>query len=186
MTRRSALQTIPAALASAQAARTADAPAGRLKQSLCRWCYAKIPLDDLCRQAAEMGVSGVDLVEPADWPTLRKYGLVPTITQGDAKIPDGWNRKESHGRLEQEIRGRIARAAEAKVPIVITFSGNRQGISDQEGKENCIAGLRRIAKLAEDQGVMVCMELLNSKVDHKDYQCDHTAWGADVIRGVDS
>jgi hydroxypyruvate isomerase len=186
MTRRSALQTIPAALASAQAARTAETPAGRLKQSLCRWCYAKIPLDDLCRQAAAMGVSGIDLVEPADWPTVRKYGLVPTITTGDAKIPDGWNRKESHERLEGEIRGRIVRAAEAKVPNVITFSGNRQGMSDDEGKENCIAGLKRVAKFAEDKGVMVCLELLNSKVNHKDYMCDHTAWGVDVIRGVDS
>jgi len=186
MTRRSVLQTIPAALACAQAGRASEPPAGRLKQSLCRWCYAKIPLDDLCRQAAEMGVSGVDLVEPADWPTIRKYGLVPTITQGDAKIPDGWNRKESHDRLEAEIRARIVRAADAKVPNVITFSGNRQGISDEEGKENCVIGLKRIAKFAEDKGVTVCMELLNSKVNHKDYQCDHTGWGVDVIRGVDS
>jgi hydroxypyruvate isomerase len=186
MTRRSALQTIPAGLALAQAGRTEQAPAGRLKQSLCRWCYAKIPLDDLCRQAAAMGVSGIDLVEPADWPTIRKYGLVPTVTQGDAKIPDGWNRKESHERLEAEIRARITRAAEAKVPNVITFSGNRQGMSDEEGKENCIVGLKRIAKFAEDKGITVCMELLNSKVNHKDYQCDHTAWGVDVIKGVDS
>jgi hydroxypyruvate isomerase len=133
-----------------------------------------------------MGVSGVDLVEPADWPTIRKYGLVPTITQGDAKIPDGWNRKESHDRLEAEIRARIVRAADAKVPNVITFSGNRQGISDDQGKENCVIGLKRVAKFAEDKGVTVCMELLNSKVNHKDYQCDHTGWGVDVIRGVDS
>jgi hydroxypyruvate isomerase len=186
MTRRSALQTLPAALATAQAARTAQTPAGRLKQSLCRWCYAKIPLDDLCRQAAEMGVSGIDLVEPADWPTVRKYGLVPTITTGDAKIPDGWNRKESHERLEAEIRGRITRAADAKVPNVITFSGNRQGMPDEQGKENCIAGLKRVAKIAEDKGITICLELLNSKVNHKDYMCDHTAWGVDVIRGVDS
>jgi len=186
MTRRSVLQTIPAALACAPAGRAIEPPAGRLKQSLCRWCYAKIPLDDLCRQAAEMGLSGIDLVEPADWPTIRKYGLVPTITQGDAKIPDGWNRKESHDRLEAEIRARIVRAADAKVPNAITFSGNRQGMSDDQGRENCIVGLKRVAKFAEDKGVTVCMELLNSKVNHKDYQCDHTGWGVDVIRGVDS
>ena len=180
------MQTIPAALACAQAGRATEPPPGRLKQSLCRWCYAKIPLDDLCRQASAMGLSGIDLVEPADWPTIRKYGLVPTITQGDAKIPDGWNRKESHDRLEAEIRARIVRAADAKVLIAITFSGNRQGMSDDEGKENCIVGLRRIAKFAEDKGVTVCMELLNSKVNHKDYQCDRTGWGVDVIRGVDS
>jgi hydroxypyruvate isomerase len=183
LTRRAALHAVPAALAVAQAP---PAPSSRLKQSLCRWCYAKIPLDDLCRQAASMGVSGIDLVDPPDWPTLRKYGLVPTITQGVARIPDGWNRKESHARLEAEIRGRIEQAADAKVPNVITFSGNRQGLSDDGGKENCIAGLRRIATFAEDKGVTVCMELLNSKVNHKDYQCDRTAWGVDVVRAVDS
>jgi hydroxypyruvate isomerase len=186
MTRRSALKTIPAALATTQAVQSQPAPAGKLKQSLCRWCYAKIPLDDLCRQAAAMGVTGMDLVEPADWPTIRKYGMVPTITQGDAKIPDGWNRKESHERLEQEIRARITRAADGRVPMVITFSGNRQGMGDEEGKENCIVGLKRIAKFAEDKGVTVCLELLNSKVNHKDYMCDHTAWGVDVMKGVDS
>ena len=152
MTRRSALQMIPAGLASAQAGRAAAPSAGRLKQSLARWCYAKIPLDDLCRQAAEMGVSGIDLVEPADWPTIRKYGLVPTLTQGDSRIPDGWNRKESHDRLEREIRARIVRAAEAKVPNVITFSGNRQGMSDEEGRDNCVPGLKRIAEVCGRQG----------------------------------
>jgi len=188
MTRRSALQ-LGAGLAAVSAARNAaaaPASAGRLKQSVARWCYGKISLDDLCRQGAEMGLSGIDLVEPEDWPTIRKYGLVPTVTQGKAKIPDGWNRKESHDRLEAEIKDRIARAAEAKVPNVITFSGNRAGMPDDVGKENCIAGLRRVAKFAEDHGVTVVIELLNSKVNHKDYMCDHTAWGVDVIKGVAS
>ncbi len=133
-----------------------------------------------------MGVSGVDLVEPDEWPTVRKYGLVPTVTQGKATIPDGWNRKESHDRLESELKDRIVRAAAAKVPNVITFSGNRRGMSDEEGKANCIAGLSRIKKVAEDNGVTVVLELLNSKVNHKDYMCDHTAWGVDVMKGVDS
>jgi hydroxypyruvate isomerase len=178
---------ITAGLALGQASGPVSAaPAGRLKQSAARWCYSKISLDDLCRQGAEMGLSGIDLVEPDDWPTIRKYGLVPAITQGKSSIPDGWNRKENHDRLENEIKDRITRAAEAKVPNVITFSGNRRGLSDQEGKENCILGLRRIKKIAEDNGVTVCLELLNSKVNHKDYQCDHTAWGVDVIKAVDS
>jgi hydroxypyruvate isomerase len=133
-----------------------------------------------------MGLRGIDLVEAADWPTIRKYGLVPTITQGQARIPDGWNRKENHDRLEAEIRARITAAAEAQIPNAITFSGNRRGISDAEGMENCVIGLKRIAKFAEDKGVTVCMELLNSKVNHKDYQCDHTAWGVAVIEGVGS
>src|SRR5579871_973845 len=159
MTRRSAIVSAGLALAAAPA--RAAARKGRLKQSACRWCYAKIPLDDFCRQAAEIGLSGIDLVEPDDWPTIRKYGLVPTITQGKAKIPDGWNRLESHDRLEQEIRDRIARAAAAKVPNVITFSGNRKGQPDDEGKANCITGLRRVKKYAEDAGITICMELLN-------------------------
>jgi len=186
MTRRSALQLGAGFALAAAPGRAMAAPAGRLKQSVARWCYGKIPLDDFCRQAAEIGLSGVDLVEPNEWPTVRKYGLVPTVTSGKARIPDGWNRKESHDRLESEIKERIAGAADAKVPTVITFSGNRAGMADDVGKENCIAGLRRISKFAEDRGVTVLLELLNSKVDHKDYMCDHTAWGADVIQAVDS
>jgi hydroxypyruvate isomerase len=186
MTRRTAL-TLTTGFAAASLTRGAAAPsAGRLKQSACRWCYSKISLDDLCRQGAEMGLSGIDLVEPDEWPTVRKYGLIPTVTQGKSTIPDGWNRKESHDRLEKELTDRIVRAAEAKVPNVITFSGNRRGMSDEEGKANCILGLQRVKKAAEDHGVTVVLELLNSKVNHKDYQCDHTAWGVDVMKGVDS
>ena len=185
MTRRSALMTTGLALGAA--ARGAHAaPAGRLKQSVARWCYAKIPLDDLCRQGAEMGLKGIDLVEPPDWPVCRKYGLMPAMTSGKATIPNGFNRKENHDRLEKELQETIAAAAEAKVPNVICFSGNRRGLADDEGKENCIIGLKRVKKMAEDAGVTLCMELLNSKVNHKDYQCDHTAWGVDVMKGVDS
>ena len=186
MTRRSALQVTAGLALSSAVPQLSAAPAGRLKQSVARWCYNKIPLEDLCRQCAGMGISGVDLVEPDDWPVLRKYGLVPTVTQGKSRIPDGWNRKESHDRLAAEITERIQRAAEGKVPNVITFSGNRAGMADDVGKENTIAGLKRVAKAAEDHGVTILLELLNSKVDHKDYMCDHTVWGADVIKAVDS
>jgi hydroxypyruvate isomerase len=184
MTRRKAL--LVSATAAAIPNLPAAPPAGRLKQSLARWCYAKIPLDDLCRQAAEMGLSGIDLVDSPDWPTVRKYGLTPAMVQGDAKIPVGWNHKENHDALEKQLRILIGLAADAKVPNVITFSGNRKGMSDDEGKANCIEGLRRIKKVAEDSGVTVCMELLNSKINHKDYQADHTDWGVDVMKGVDS
>jgi hydroxypyruvate isomerase len=185
MTRRKVFQAIAAA-AAVPLAPAAPGSAGRLKQSVCRWCYSKMSLDDLCRNAADMGLSGIDLVDQDEWPTVRKYGLVPTVTQGKASIPDGWNRKESHDRLAEEITARIVRAAEAKVPNVITFSGNRKGMSDDEGKANCIAGLSRIKKVAEDHGITVVLELLNSKVNHKDYMCDHTAWGVDVVKGVGS
>ena len=171
---------------SAAAGPAQAATAGRLKQSAARWCYGKIPLDDLCRQAAEIGISGIDLVEPNDWPTIRKYGLVPAVTSGAGRIPDGWNRKENHDKLEADMRTNITRAAEAKVPNVITFSGNRKGLPDDQGKENCIIGLNRVKKIAEEKGVTIVLELLNSKIDHKDYQCDHTAWGVDVMKGVDS
>jgi hydroxypyruvate isomerase len=161
--------------------------AGRLKQSVARWCYKDISLDDLARQGAEMGLSGIDLVDQADWPTVRKYGLVPAMTAtGAGTIPDAWNRKENHDRLVDQMKGSIERAAAAKVPNVITFSGNRKGLPDDQGMENCIIGLKRVKKMAEDAGVTICLELLNSKVNHKDYQCDHTAWGVAVIKGVDS
>ncbi len=188
MTRRSALKVAAASsLTAAGMSNASAAPAkGRLKQSAARWCYKNMSLDDLCRQGAEMGLSGIDLVDPKDWPTVQKYGLVSSMVYSAGTIPDGWNRKENHDRLVKEAQEGIERAAAAKLPNVITFSGNRRGMSDEEGKENCIIGLRRVKKMAEDSGVTVCLELLNSKIDHHDYMCDHTAWGVDVMKGVDS
>jgi hydroxypyruvate isomerase len=159
---------------------------GRLKQSAARWCYQKMSLDDLCRNGARIGLSGIDLVNHDEWPTVRKYGLVPAMTPGAGTISNGWNRVEDHGALDREMRENIGRAAEAKVPNVITFSGNRRGMPDEEAKDHCAAGLNRVKRVAEDAGVTICLELLNSKVDHKDYQCDHTAWGVDVVTRVDS
>jgi hydroxypyruvate isomerase len=188
MTRRSLLK-VAAAASSMTAAGMKGAPAppkGRLKQSAARWCYKEMSIEDLCRQGAEMGLSGIDLVDPKEWPTLQKYDLVSSMVYSAGTIPDGWNRKENHDRLVKEMQAGIERAAAAKLPNVITFSGNRRGLSDEEGKENCIIGLRRVKKMAEDNNVTICLELLNSKVNHKDYQCDHTAWGVDVMKGVDS
>src|SRR3954447_3204481 len=186
MTRRSAL-LFGGSLALAPLATPGKAaPAGRLKQSAARWCYSKIPMDDLCRQAAEIGLSGIDLVDEKDWPTVSKYGLTSAMVTGAGNIPVAWNRKENHDKLEKDMRENIAKAAAAKLPNVITFSGNRRGLADDEGRDNCIAGLNRVKKVAEDAGVTICLELLNSKVDHKDYQCDHTRWGVDVVKAVDS
>ncbi|MEO7145102.1 MAG: sugar phosphate isomerase/epimerase family protein [Bryobacteraceae bacterium] len=192
MTRRTlfstALSTAAAGLAAASAAQisAATAPAGRIKQSVARWCYAKMSLDDLCRNGARMGLSGIDLVGYEDWPTVQKYGLVPAMTPGAGTIPNAWNRTENHARLIKEMQENIPRAAAAKVPNVITFSGNRRGMPDAEAKDNCVAGLNQVKKIAEDNGVTICLELLNSKVNHKDYQCDHTAWGVEVMKRVDS
>jgi hydroxypyruvate isomerase len=186
MTRRTALRTT-AGLAAAAALPAAPAPAaGRLKQSACKWCYAKVPFDDLCRQGAALGLSGIDLVQPPDWPTIKKYGMTPTVTSGSGSIPKAWNRKESHDQLEAAMKKNILAAEEAKVPNVITFSGNRAGMSDDEGKANTIEGLKRVSKFAEEHNTTIILELLNSKVDHKDYMADHTKWGVDVMKAVGS
>ena len=191
-TRRSALKVAGASLVAASqvqpspAQTAAPTSKGRLKQSACRWCYQKMSIDDLCRSAAEMGLVAIDLVKPEEWPTLQKYGLVSSMVYSAGTIPDGWNRKENHDRLVKEMQEGIERAAAAKLPNVITFSGNRKGMSDAEGRDNCILGLRRVKKMAEDSGITINLELLNSKVNHKDYMCDHTAWGVEVMKGVDS
>ena len=159
---------------------------GRLKQSVCRWCYDKISLDDLCKNAARMGIQAIDLLNEKDWPTAQKYGLIVAMTPANVSIPVGWNRKENHDKLERETRENIERAAAAKFPNVIVMSGNRRGMPDDEAKDNCVAGLNRVKTMAEDKGVTLCLELLNSKVDHHDYQCDHTAWGVDVMKRINS
>lgn len=147
---------------------------------------SKIVIDDLCRQAAEIGLVALDLIDEKDWPVLKKYNLVPAMVTGSGTIPVAWNRTENHERLEKDMQTNIAKAAAAKLPNVITFSGNRRGMSDEEGKANCIAGLNKVKKYAEDAGVTICLELLNSKIDHKDYMCDHTAWGVEVVKAVGS
>jgi hydroxypyruvate isomerase len=164
----------------------AQARKGRLKQGVARWCFSKWSIEELCANAARVGLQGIDLTEPADWPVLKKHGLAPSIVSSGGTIPVGFNRKENHDKLIEGLRASIALAAAEGIPNVIVFSGNRQGLSDQEGLENCVAGLERIKGLAEEKGVTVCMELLNSKVNHKDYQCDHTAWGAEMCKRVNS
>jgi hydroxypyruvate isomerase len=184
MTRRTIVKA--AATGALAASQAQPALKGRLKQSVSRWCYGKMSLDDLCQAAQKMGLKGIDLIPYTDWPTVQKYGLVPSMTPGAGTIPDGLNRKENHAALEREFRENIPRAKAAGVPNVITFSGNRRGQADAEGLENCVIGLNRVKHLAEDAGVTICLELLNSKVDHQDYQCDHTGWGVEVIRRVNS
>src|SRR5215813_11246337 len=160
---------------------------GRIKQSASRWCYKDIPLDELCKRGAEMGLKAIDLLEIGEWEVPRRYGLICSMGYaGGGDIPSAMNRVENHGKIEQAFRKNIPLAAKAGVTNVITFSGNRAGMSDDEGAKNTIAGLNRVKKIAEDNGVTICLELLNSKVDHKDYMCDHTAWGVRVMEGVNS
>ena len=185
ITRRSLLRN-SAAVALAAPAAAAVEGSGRLKQSACRWCYSKISLDDLCQAARRIGLKGIDLVSYTDWPTVQKYGLTPSMTPGAGNIPDCWNRLDNHEKLVHDMEENIPRAAAAGVPNVITFSGNRKGMPDGEGLENCVKGLNRVKKLAEEKGVTINLELLNSKVNHKDYMADHTAWGVELCKKVDS
>jgi hydroxypyruvate isomerase len=159
---------------------------GRIKQSVSRWCYGGIPLDTLCEQAKAMGLVGIDLLSEGDWPTVARHGLLCTMAYGIGSIPDGWNTLNNYDRLVAEAERNIPKVAAAGLPNIITFSGNRRGLSDEQGAANCVDGLKRIAKLAETHKVTVCMELLNSRHDHKDYQCDHTSWGVEVCRRVGS
>jgi hydroxypyruvate isomerase len=159
---------------------------GSLKQSVCRWCYSKIPAEDLARESARLGLKSIDLAPATDWPVMKKYGLIPTMIGGGTTIPDGFNRKENHAGIEERFRESVKNAIEFNAPSIIVFSGNRKGMSDEEGLENCVIGVKRVIKMAEDKDILVCMELLNSKVNHPDYMCDHTKWGVELVKRVDS
>ena len=159
----------------------------RIHQSACRWCYKDIPVDQLSAYGAKIGLKGIDLLAAEEWEIPRRYGMICTMGYaGGGTIPDALNRPENHAAIEAAFRTNIPLAAKAGVPNVITFSGNRRGMSDDEGARNTIAGLNRVKKIAEDNGVNICMELLNSKVNHPDYMCDHTAWGVRVMEEVNS
>ncbi len=187
MRRRDFLPVLAAPLALAQT--SAPMPRkGRIKQGVTRGVFAReMSLDDCCRQASRLGIKGFDLIGPADWPTLKKYGLTPSMYQGPGgTIPDALNNPANHDRIEKTLRAGLDEAAAAGVPNIITFSGNRRGMDDRVGADNCVAFLNKVKAQAEDKGVTICMEFLNSKVNHKDYMFDHIAWGVDVMKRVNS
>jgi hydroxypyruvate isomerase len=197
MSRREALASIAAAgLAVGSArARAAAVPAaaprtGRLKQSVCRWPYARVTLPEFCRRLRQIGFSGVDLLYPDEWSVARDAGITVSMayaSRRDKFIATGFNDPANHALLLGELETGIPLAARAQVPNVIAMFGNRvAGIDDDAAMANCIAGLSKIAPLAEKEGVTVCVELLNSKVDHPGYQGDHTAFGVAVIKAIDS
>ena len=162
---------------------------GRLKQSVSYWPYSKIPLQQFARAAKEMGLAAIDLLQPEQWPAVREAGLVCSMgypTERRDFLTSGFNDPAMHDLLIKELTETLPRAAAAGVPNLIAMFGNRKGRSDEEGARNCIQGLRRIAPLAEQHGVTICVELLNSKVDHKDYMGDHTGFGVRVMEGVGS
>lgn len=162
---------------------------GRLLQSVSRWPYESIPLPEFAKKCKRIGLAAIDLLQPEEWPVVRDAGLIPSMGYPSARndfIATGFNDPANHAMLLNELERTIPLAKAAGVPNVITMFGNRRGKSDEEGKANCIAGLKQIAPLAEEQGVTVCVELLNSRIDHHDYMGDHTAWGVEVMQGVDS
>jgi hydroxypyruvate isomerase len=161
-------------------------PAGNMKQSVCRWCYKDIPLDKLAAEAKRIGYRSVELLSMDEFRTVQPLGLTCAMLSGACNIPDCYNRKKNHDRLTKRMTELIEFAAGNGIPNVICFSGNRGGMDDEEGLENCAEGLKRIAGLAEKNNVTICMELLNSKVDHKDYMCDHTPWGVRLAQKVGS
>lgn len=159
---------------------------GRLRQSVARWCFTSTPLETLCAAGRDMGLAGIDLLDDAEWEVPKRFGLACAIANGFGSIARGFNRPDHHDALVAAGSTMIPRAAAAGVGRIVVFSGNRDGLSDGEGIVNCVAGLRRLMPLAEQYGVVLCMEMLNSRVDHKDYHADRTEWAAEVVRGVDS
>jgi hydroxypyruvate isomerase len=160
---------------------------GRLKQSVSRWPYAKIPLPDFCRAVAEIGLTAIDLLEEPEWTIVRDHGLICSMAYaGGGSIRDGLNLLANHDAIVKNFERTIPIAAAQRVPNVITFFGNRKGMGDEEAAANCITGLNRVKKIAEDHDVTICVELLNSKVNHPDYQGDRTAFGAAIVRAVAS
>lgn len=159
---------------------------GSIPQSLCRWCYGKMELEDLASTASRIGYKSIELIKPEDLPVLKKHGLTCAMIQGAGTISDCLNRVENHGRIEKEIKEMIDFAAGENLPSVLCFSGNRKGMDDGEGLKNCAQGIKKFIGYAEKKGVTVCLELLNSKVNHKDYMADHTEWGVELCKEVGS
>jgi hydroxypyruvate isomerase len=161
---------------------------GRIKQSICGGVLSRAKMDreQIAKLLVEMGLVGRDLVGPAEWPVLKQYGLVATMVPGAGSIKKGINDKSLHPQFMEDFRRNIKAAAEYHWPNVITLAGDRAGISDAEGMDNCEAILKEAVKIAEDAGVTICMELLNSKVNHPGYMCDHYAWGFGLCKRVNS
>jgi len=163
---------------------------GKVNHSACRWCYDKIPFEELVVNAKKIGLQSIELTGPDEWDILKKYDMTAAIGWGKYPekmgLPNFFNKIQNHDKLVEFYEDLIPRAAKAGVKNLITFSGNRDGLSDEQGLLNCKKGLQRIMKTAEKHDVTISMELLNSKVNHKDYQCDHTEWGSVLCEMVGS
>lgn len=194
MRRRDLFSTLAAAGIAAAQTPSSSSPSpqprkGRLKQCVTRGVFdPKMSFDEMCRAAADLGCVGFDLVQAKDWPVLKKYGLRPTMAFPNAGVSfnDGINNKEHHDAFEKTMHPALDEAAAGGCPNLITVSGVRKGMSDAQGADNSVAFLNRVKAHAEDKQVTIALELLNSKIDHKDQMCDHTTWAVDVIKRVNS
>ncbi|MBD0333109.1 MAG: TIM barrel protein [Chitinophagaceae bacterium] len=161
---------------------------GNINHSVCRWTYNFLPLDELCKTVKKIGFSAIDLVAPTDWPVLQKYKIYCSMcyTAGEISLTKGWNDLSNHAKLINDFTEAIPLVAAAGYKNIICFSGNRNGMDDETGLKNCVTGLKQIMSIAEKNAVIVHMELLNSKVDHKDYMCDKTPWGVELVKKISS
>src|SRR5215213_4308946 len=160
---------------------------GNIHHSVCRWTYNFLTVDELCKAVKKIGFAAIDLVGPKDWNTLKSYNIFSSMCNGaEISLTEGWNRTEYHSTLIKNYTEHINLVADAGYKNLICFSGNRKGMDDETGLKNCVTGLKQIMSLAEKRGVMVQMELLNSKINHKDYMCDHTAWGVELCKRLGS
>lgn len=160
---------------------------GTINHSVSRWCFDSLDLETLCVEAKKMGITGIDLVGPEAWPTLKKHNLISTMCNGaELNLVDGFNDIQFHEKLIQRYTEMIPKVAEAGYKNLICFSGNRRGKTDEEGWTNCVIGLQKLIPLAEKHNITLVMELLNSRIDHKDYQCDRTAWGVELAKRINS
>lgn len=160
---------------------------GKINHSVCQWCYNDIPLEQLCEAAKGMGIKSIDLLNSSQWATAAKYGLTCAMAYAnDWGLQRGFNNPAFHEQLLKDYTANIPKAADAGLKNVICFSGNANGLSSEQGLENCAKGLEPVMKVAEKYNMLVSMELLNSKVDHKDYQCDYTSWGVRLCEKLGS
>ncbi|ALI98501.1 hydroxypyruvate isomerase family protein [Rufibacter tibetensis] len=160
---------------------------GNINHSVCRWCFNDLSVEELCVAAKGMGMKGIDLVGPKDWPVLKKHGLISTMCNGaEISLTEGFNHPQYHATLVKNYSDMIPLVSKAGYTNLICFSGNRNGMDDETGLKNSVEGLKKLLPLAEKHKVVLVMELLNSKVNHKDYMCDRTAWGAELAKRLGS
>ena len=160
---------------------------GNVNHSVCAWCYNSLSIEELCVAVKKIGFSAIDLVGPKDWPTLQKHGIVSSMCNGaELNLVDGFAEKNFHAKLVKNYEEMIPLVAKAGYKNLICFSGNRRGMDNETGLANATEGLKKIVGLAEKHKVILQMELLNSKVDHKDYMCDRTSWGVELCKRVGS